>query len=133
MSPRKQTPEQQAKAAAKAQKKATERRIFLTWLRVQALPPAVWELAFDTENGREWRFDWAWPEYKVALEIQGGTFVNGRHSRGPALRKEYEKLNAALVQGWVVVHTLAGEVMTPAVTRTLHRLLAQRAPKEPTP
>jgi len=130
MSPRAKTPEQIARAKAKAARREADRRLFLAWLANSGFPAAQWELKFDTENDRDWRFDWAWPEAKVALEIQGGTFVNGRHSRGPALRKEYEKLNAAIVQGWVVIHTLAGEVMTNATARTLRRLLVERTPKE---
>src|SRR5687768_16750315 len=28
---------------------------------------------------RRWRFDFAWPELKVAVECDGGTFTGGRH------------------------------------------------------
>ncbi len=52
---------------------------------------------------RRWRFDYALVDNKVALEVQGGLFVGGRHSRGPALLKEHEKLNAAAVLGWRVL------------------------------
>jgi len=52
---------------------------------------------------RRWRFDFAWPTQKVALEVQGGLFVSGRHSRGAALVKEHEKLNAAASHGWRVL------------------------------
>ncbi len=52
---------------------------------------------------RRWRFDFAWPESKVALEVQGGLFVQGRHSRGAALLKEHDKLNAAAALGWRVL------------------------------
>jgi hypothetical protein len=122
--PRKQTPAQIAKTEAKRQKALSERRIFLAWLDREGLhflPEA--EFVFDQENDREWRFDYAWPRWKVALEIQGGTFVNGRHSRGPALRREYEKHNAAVVQGWHVLYALSGEVMTPAMIDTLKRMV----------
>ena len=28
---------------------------------------------------RRWRFDFAWPSHKVAVEIDGGIFIHGRH------------------------------------------------------
>ena len=49
---------------------------------------------------RRWRMDWAWPDHKLALEVQGGIFVAGRHSRGAAMLKEWEKLNTAAAMGW---------------------------------
>jgi len=53
---------------------------------------------------RRWRFDYAWPEHKVALEVQGGIFIAGRHSRGAALLKEWEKLNMAAMRGWRILY-----------------------------
>lgn len=53
---------------------------------------------------RKWRFDFCWLAEGVALEIQGGLFVQGRHTRGAALLKEHEKLNAAAALGWRVLY-----------------------------
>ncbi len=55
---------------------------------------------------RKWRFDFAVPDAKVALEVQGGLFTGGRHSRGPALMKEHEKLNEAARRGWRILFTI---------------------------
>ena len=64
--------------------------------------PAEREYRFDV-NGRKWRFDFAWPHYKVACEVEGGTFVQGRHTRGAAFEKDAEKYNEAAIQGWLVL------------------------------
>lgn len=40
---------------------------------------------------------------KLALEVQGGIFIQGRHNRGAALLKEWEKLNAAAILGWRIL------------------------------
>lgn len=66
------------------------------------LPDPVFELRFHPV--RRWRFDLAWPAHKVALEVQGGIFSNGRHTRGAALIKEWEKLNTAAAMGWRVIY-----------------------------
>lgn len=58
---------------------------------------------------RKWRFDLAWPAFKVACEVQGGTFIKaadgaaGRHSRGGAQTGDMEKLNEAQLLGWLVI------------------------------
>lgn len=51
---------------------------------------------------RRWRFDWAWVPYKVALEIEGGIFLGGRHNRPIGYQKDMEKYNRATLEGWRV-------------------------------
>jgi very-short-patch-repair endonuclease len=71
------------------------------------LPPYVRELEFHPQ--RKWRFDFAWPAQRVALELDGGAAVFGRHSRPAGMRADNEKLNTAQVMGWVVLRILKGE------------------------
>ena len=52
---------------------------------------------------RKWRFDYAWTPHKVALEVEGGIFSGGRHTRGSGFVKDMEKYNAAGALGWVVL------------------------------
>ncbi len=51
---------------------------------------------------RRWRFDWAWPPSKIAVEIEGGIWISGRHSRGIGYSKDMEKYNEATRMGWKV-------------------------------
>ena len=48
---------------------------------------------------RKYRFDLAWPDLKIACEVDGGTWISGRHNRGSSIAKDYEKLNLAVVNG----------------------------------
>lgn len=52
---------------------------------------------------RRWRFDVAWPEYSVAVELHGGSWIGGRHTRPVGLRSDCEKLNAAVLADWRVL------------------------------
>jgi hypothetical protein len=39
----------------------------------------------------------------IAVEIEGGLFTAGRHVRGAAVEKDFEKYNAAAKLGWRVL------------------------------
>lgn len=45
----------------------------------------------------------------VAVEVQGGIWTNGRHTRGAALVKEWQKLNTAAALGWRVLFVAPGK------------------------
>jgi len=53
---------------------------------------------------RKWRFDFAWPELKIALEIEGGGWVYGRHNRPQGHENDCEKYSEAAVLGWRIIH-----------------------------
>lgn len=72
-------------------------------LRMNRLPEGVREYLFAEGLKRKWRFDFAWPGAKVALEVEGGTWHNGRHARGKGIEKDIEKYNMAALLGWMVV------------------------------
>jgi very-short-patch-repair endonuclease len=61
-------------------------------------------------QGRRFRFDFAHLNSKVAVEIQGGIYVGGRHSGGVGQRKDFEKINLAILNGWVVFQ-LSGDMV----------------------
>lgn len=53
---------------------------------------------------RKWRFDFAWPDKKLAVEVEGGTsFGRSRHSKGDGFEKDAAKYNRAARDGWVVL------------------------------
>jgi very-short-patch-repair endonuclease len=52
---------------------------------------------------RKWRFDYAFPDFKIAVEVDGGVWINGRHNRATGYLKDLEKFNAAASMGWLVL------------------------------
>lgn len=62
---------------------------------------------------RRWRFDYAWPNAvgaPLALEVEGGVFVAGRHSRGAGMVKDMEKYNQATLLGWRVLRVTPKQI-----------------------
>lgn len=54
---------------------------------------------------RLWRFDYAIPEHKIALEVEGGVWTGGRHIRAQGFLGDMEKYNTATLMGWRVFRT----------------------------
>ena len=72
--------------------------ILLYLIRANELPEPESEYTFCP--GRKWRADYAYPAQKVLIEVEGGTWSNGRHTRGAGYAKDCEKYNRAAIMGW---------------------------------
>lgn len=58
---------------------------------------------YQFHPSRKWRFDYAFAEQKVAVEVDGGVWIGGRHNRPKGYIRDMEKFNAAAAMGWVVL------------------------------
>jgi hypothetical protein len=87
----------------------------LAWqVKVAKLATPVREFRFAPP--RRFRFDLAWPTLKVACEVQGGVWTNGRHTRGAGAESDAEKLTLAALGGWKVLvvtgkHIASGQAL----------------------
>lgn len=70
-------------------------------VRVLGLPEPVREYQFHPE--RKWRFDCCWPDLMLAVEVEGGIWRRGRHTRGAGYENDCEKYNQASLMGWTVL------------------------------
>ncbi|MGL6537866.1 hypothetical protein ACSZNU_17920 [Aeromonas hydrophila] len=52
---------------------------------------------------RKWRLDFAWPAEMIAVEVHGGIYSGGRHTRGRGFIEDRTKMNSAQLLGWVVL------------------------------
>ena len=102
-----------------------DQRIVSAYFQECGLPKPVFEHRFHPV--RRWRFDVAFLDSKVALEIQGGIFTHGRHVRGAALLKEWEKLNTAAGIGWRVLFCQPKDVCSSETIRFLKMAIGEDA------
>jgi len=82
--------------------------LFVVQMRCSNIPEPVREHKFH--DTRRFRFDFAWPERKVALEIDGGVFSQGRHNRGKGYENDCIKFAEAAKLGWRVYRFSTGQV-----------------------
>lgn len=78
---------------------------FETLARILELPPYVREYKFM--KSRKFASDFAWPELRILVEVEGGTFMGGRHTRPIGYAKDCEKYNYAAMMGWKVLRFTA--------------------------
>lgn len=75
---------------------------------------------------RKWRFDYAIPALKIAIECDGGVWSRGRHVRPQGYIRDMEKFNAAAEMGWVVLKFTPQQLMTQEAISTLRATISRR-------
>lgn len=94
------------RSEAKQTRRDVLRQRWLTAWRAHALPglPAwVEEYRPAREVGRKWACDYAWPALRVAVELEGGTWLpKGGHTTGRGYAKNCEKYNWMAAHNWLV-------------------------------
>ncbi len=80
----------------------------LIQLQLAGLPEPQREFLFHRK--RKWRFDLAWPQLLIAVEVEGGIWVGGRHVRGEGYEADCEKYNEAQLAGWMVLRFTPGMI-----------------------
>lgn len=95
---------------------------FATHVRAYGLDKGmVREYRFHPE--RRWRYDFAWPDKMIAVEVEGGTWGGGRHTRGAGYEKDCEKYNEAAILGWRVLRATGKQVNNGQAIQWLMRLI----------
>lgn len=68
---------------------------------------------------RSWRFDFAFPELYIAIEIQG--FGTG-HTSYTGMQRDYEKHNSAMAIGWGIVYLMSSDLTQVRIKSTIHMI-----------
>lgn len=97
-----------AKRGARKKRKRARRRKFCGLLQDRGLPCPEPEHMFH--DSRKWRIDYAWPDDKVALEVEGGVWTRGGHTRGSGFMKDVEKYNEVALHGFVLIRTVPDDL-----------------------
>lgn len=67
-------------------------------------------LEYEFVERRRFRFDCAWPEHKIAVELNGWQ----HHHRRGAMERDNLKLSMAVLRGWRVFYCTAGQMNSAA-------------------
>lgn len=126
-------------AMVRAQNKTHEeekRAAFIAWVCAAGLPKPEPEHRFHPT--RKWRFDWAWPEQRVALEVEGGIYGKGEpcskcgqrevagHRSIKDMKRDLEKYSEAAAHGWRIVRITPEQLYDASTLDLLGRALAHQ-------
>lgn len=108
----------------RATTQASTAAYFAAVLRAAGLPAPEAEHRFHPV--RRWRFDFAWPEHRVALEVEGAVWARGRHVRPAGFLGDMEKYNTAAAAGWLVLRCTPQTQCTTATLGLIRAALQHR-------
>lgn len=72
---------------------------------------------------KDWRFDFAWPDLMLAVEVEGGGWVGGRHNRGEGFLADLKKYQEAQRLGWTIYRTAGELIKNGEAVRTIKELI----------
>lgn len=93
-------------------------------------PEPVREYRFD--DVRRFRLDFAFPERRVGIELQGGVWTGGRHTRGAGYERDVVKLNLLQSLGWRCFYVTASMLRDDpqSVVRMVREAIGTLTPSE---
>ncbi len=91
----------------------------LSQIETAKLPTPLREYRFH--ETRKWRVDFAYPDWRIAIEVEGGTWVSGRHNRGAGFEKDCEKYNELSLAGFYLYRFTTSMIKTGTALTTIQR------------
>ena len=90
----------------------------------QELGVELWpEFYFSID--RQFRIDYAIPEFKIAIEQEGGIWMKGNsgHSSGSGIARDMEKNNLLVEKGWRLIRRQPNEMLTLKTVETIKSMM----------
>lgn len=75
---------------------------------------------------RRWRADFRISDTKILVEVEGGVWSGGRHTRGSGFEKDCEKYNWAAANGWIVLRYSTRQVMAGEAAKGIVNAMGER-------
>lgn len=111
----------QVDAAEYRQPRSELEELLLGQIRQVRMPAPEREYRFA--RPRQWRFDLAYPHHTppIAIEVEGGQWVGGRHQRGKGFEDDCEKYAHAALLGWIVLRVTTNMVQDGRALQLIER------------
>ncbi len=91
-------------------------------LEVMFAKPRRWR--FDVEFPVQYIDHW-WGHIHLAVEVDGGGWIGGRHSRGGGIENDCEKLSTAVSMGYTVMRVTPKQVKDGRALEWIRRALGE--------
>jgi len=102
---------------------------YLSWqMKVADVLEPVKEHRFHPK--RRWRFDFAWPDLMLAVEVEGHGGAKSRHTSFTGFQNDCTKYNEACLLGWRVLRFTGPMVKSGEALDTIERMLSILQPAQ---
>ncbi|OTG81821.1 hypothetical protein B9T31_14955 [Acinetobacter sp. ANC 4558] len=83
------------------------------------------EQEFKFHSTRQWRADFHLVSKKILVEVEGGIWSNGRHTRGKGYLGDMEKYNAAVMLGYQVIRFSTEQVKSGLAIQQIEKMVGE--------
>lgn len=106
--------------------KGMEHLVFVQLLRDAKVPDPQGEVKFAlaADDPRKFALDYAWPDARLGVEVEGGIWSGGAHGRGSGILRDMEKQNVAVVLGWRILRFTPSHLVQPETIALIKRALS---------
>jgi hypothetical protein len=108
-------------------------QLFRFQCKAYGLPEPKEQYFWARALGREFRADFAFVEYGLLVEIQGGIWTRGAHGHPLGIKSDIEKSQYACLGNWLRFLTTPDEVRSKHAVAWVQRALAKRGWIDGTP
>lgn len=119
---RRMSEEERAKKEEQRRQAAIEKQKFLNTLREERVPLPRCEYKFCPD--RDWRADYCWISHCFILEVEGGIWTGGRHTRPEGYFEDIEKYNTMAILGYRMVRIPAYDLNTRKTIDIILKIIA---------
>lgn len=95
--------------------------VLLAW-QMQAAG-LVFASEYRFHETRKWRVDFAFEKQRVAVEVEGGVWTGGRHTRGGGFEDDCTKYNALALAGWRLLRFTGAMVKSGVALSTIEQAI----------
>ncbi|UNW05957.1 endonuclease domain-containing protein [Acinetobacter variabilis] len=83
------------------------------------------EQEFYFHPERKWRADFHLIDKKILVEVEGGIWSGGRHTRGKGYLRDLEKYNAATMMGFQVIRFSTDQVKSGHAIQQIEKMVGE--------
>lgn len=116
-------PPKAAKGISKPKKLSEGERVLSEQLNALLIR---FEREFKFCPDRRWRADFRISGTQILVEVEGGIWTNGRHTRGAGYQADMEKYNWAQLNGWTVLRYSTAQVLKGEAVKAVIGLVGEQ-------
>lgn len=118
------------KTATKRPKKIKGEKVVSEGESLLSLQLKALKIAFEQEfkfhPKRKWRADFHLVEKRILVEVEGGIWSGGRHTRGKGYIGDMEKYNSATMMGYQVIRFSTEQVKSGLAVKQIEKMVGDR-------